>query len=186
MACASYSTKIWDPFKRRYVKNTRGPGGKPQRYVTVIVFLDPRLHVMVSCSCADFRYRWEVALNRKVAAEIEYSNGELPVIRNPSMRTSSCKHLFKLYETIKPHLPARRADDKTPPIAPPKVGTAPSELRRAEAEREARMRQAMKVQPVRIQAPVNIQRSAKPGRKQSMLPRSVQSSVAAMKQRRNR
>ncbi|QBQ74619.1 hypothetical protein BcepSauron_239 [Burkholderia phage BcepSauron] len=185
VACASYSTKIWDPYKRKYVRNTRGPGGKPRRYVTVIVFLDPRLHVAVSCSCPDFRYRWEVALNRKQAAEIEYSNGELPVIRNPRMTTSSCKHLFKLYETIKPQLPARRAGDDTPPIAPPQIGVAPSQLRKVEEARRAALKNAVK--PVVIKAPTNVQRSVKPGKKQSTLPRSAVAPIAQrMKQRRNK
>lgn len=55
VASASYSTHVWDPYKQTYVKNTRGPNKKPTRYVTVVIFLDPRLHVTVSCSCPDFR-----------------------------------------------------------------------------------------------------------------------------------
>jgi intein/homing endonuclease len=105
IACASYSTKIWDPWKKRYIKNTTGPGKKPARYVTVFVFLDTRLHVIVSCSCPDFKYRWEVALNHKEAAEIEYSNGELPVIRNPSMRPTFCVARGSLVETRRGQIP---------------------------------------------------------------------------------
>ena len=169
VACASYSTKIWSPLKQRFVKNTTGPNGKPRRYVTVIVFLDPRLHVISSCSCADFKYRWEVALNHKQAAEIEYSNGELPVIRNPSMRAAQCKHLIALYWHIEPHLPKPKRNDKTPPINPPQVATPPSVLKK-QAEEEAERKKAL-ITPIKIKAPKNVQRSVKPGKKQSTLPR---------------
>lgn len=155
VASASYSTKIWDPYKRKFVNNK-----ERKRYVTVIVFLDPRLHVVVSCSCADFKYRWEVALNHKQAAEIEYSNGELPVIRNPTMRAAQCKHLVALYNKIKDQLPKRRANDNTPAINPPQVQIPPS--------------QRKPIKPVKIKAPTNVQRSVKPGKKQSTLPRSTQ------------
>lgn len=77
--------------------------GKPT-YVTVIVLLNKRGHVQCSCSCGDFKFRWEVALERKDAAEIEYSNGDPPIINNPLMIPSACKHLVKLYQTIQPRL----------------------------------------------------------------------------------
>jgi len=77
--------------------------GKPV-YLTVIVLLNKRGHVQCSCSCGDFKFRWEVALERKDAAEIEYSNGQPPVINNPQMVPSACKHLVKLYQTIQPRL----------------------------------------------------------------------------------
>lgn len=73
-------------------------------YLTVIVLLNKRGHVQCSCSCGDFKYRWEVALERKDAAEIEYSNGQPPIYNNPQMIPSACKHLVKLYQVIKPRL----------------------------------------------------------------------------------
>jgi hypothetical protein len=97
------------------------------------------------------------------------SNGELPVIRNPSMKTAHCKHLVALYEKIRPHLPARRAHDDSPAIAPPQVGVAPSELRKAEQQRKAKKQNV--VAPVKITVPRNVQRSTKPGKKQSTAPR---------------
>lgn len=119
-ACASYSTHIIGKDGRPY-KNE-----KPNKYVTVITFLDIRLHVLVSCSCPDFLYRWEYALTDSGAAEIEYSNGEFPIIRNPSLKTSYCKHLLALYEKIKPmlpkpkRLPAPKKEELPAPAAPAK------------------------------------------------------------------
>jgi hypothetical protein len=159
VASASYSTHIWNPLKQKFVKNTTGPNRKPRRYVTVIVFLDPRLHVISSCSCADFKYRWEVALNRKQAAEIEYSNGELPVIRNPSMRAAQCKHLIALYWKIEDQLPKPKKNDQSAPIKPPEIGVPPSQQQKL-------------VKPVVVKKPVNVQRSVKPGKKQSTAPRA--------------
>ena len=162
VAAASYSTKIWDNYKRKFVLNK-----VRNRYVTVIVFLDTRLHVVVSCSCPDFKYRWEVALNHKQAAEIEYSNGELPVIRNPSMKAAECKHLVALYNKIKDELPKPKGVRVTP-ISPPEIQIPPSQRKPIEP---------VKVVPT-IKVPKNVQRSTKPGKKQSTLPPSMRNPPA--------
>jgi len=99
VAVASFSTHVI------------GPDGRPRRneqptkYVTVFEFLDRKLHAKASCSCADFLYRWEVALHNKEAAEIEYSNGEWPSATNPTGQAGWCKHCEALYQKIKPKLP---------------------------------------------------------------------------------
>jgi hypothetical protein len=167
VACASYSTHEWSPWKQKFVPNPR----RKNRYVTVIVFLDPRLHVVVSCSCADFKFRWEVSLNHAQAAEIEYSNGELPKIRNPTMKKWMCKHLLKLYETIKPELPKAKRHDTTAPIKPPQVQVPPSILRQQAEERRRKELEKLRVKPV---APTKVRAPAKPSRKQSTVPRSLQ------------
>ena len=176
VASASYSTKVFDHYRQKFVKNKTGKDGKPNRYVTVIIFLDTYLHVIVSCSCADFKYRWEVALNHKQAADIEYSNGELPVIRNPSMRPAQCKHLVALFNRIKDQLPKPKPPKKGQvPIGVPEVQTPPSELKkRREAEEAERKRKEQLIKPVKISQPKNVQRSVKPGKKQSTLPKSMQ------------
>ena len=73
------------------------------RYVSTIEVR--RQYVIVSCSCDDFKYTFEYALNKRGAAKIEYSNGEPPVERNPKLVPGVCKHLFalgkKLIETGK-------------------------------------------------------------------------------------
>jgi hypothetical protein len=102
VASASYSTHLINS-DGKPVRN-----GDPKKYVTVITFLDNKLHVLVSCSCADFTYRWETALHSKGAADIEYSNGDSPDTTNPTQRGACCKHLIKLYERIRPKLPAPR------------------------------------------------------------------------------
>jgi hypothetical protein len=178
VASASYSTKVWDHYKQKFVKNKTGKNGKPNRYVTVIIFLDTYLHVIVSCSCADFKYRWEVALNHKQAADIEYSNGELPVIRNPQMRPAQCKHLVALYNKIKDQLPRPKPPKKgQSPIGVPEIQVPPSELKRRKEEEE-RKRKEQLIKPVKINTPKNVQRSVKPGKKQSTLPKSMQNPPA--------
>lgn len=91
IASSSYSTHVLDSHGKPH-RNER-----PDRYVTVITFLDRKLHVSCSCSCPDFKFSWETALSYKGAAEIEYSDGEAPDVKNPRYRTGQCKHLFALY-----------------------------------------------------------------------------------------
>ena len=78
---------------------------KPQHHVTVITFIDKRLHVHCACSCEDNTFRWEFANTQKDASEIEYSNGEPPNTTNPTMRTSLCKHMVALVNKVRPKLP---------------------------------------------------------------------------------
>lgn len=99
VACASYSTHLIGE-DGKPIKNPH-----PHKYVSVITFLDRKLNVQVSCSCADFLYRWEVALHNKGAAEIEYSNGAFPTMTNPAGKHATCKHLISLYNKIKAKLP---------------------------------------------------------------------------------
>ncbi len=80
-------------------------GISSNKYITAITFLDKRLHVLLSCSCPDFLYRQEVALHKKKAAEIEYSNGELPNVTNPLMIPYMCKHCVSVYNKIEHLLP---------------------------------------------------------------------------------
>jgi hypothetical protein len=50
-------------------------------------------YLKVRCSCDRHKYMWEAALNRVGAADIKYSNGELPYDTNPAMTPGICKHL---------------------------------------------------------------------------------------------
>lgn len=74
------------------------------KYVTIITFLDNKLHCNLSCSCPDFMYRWEVALHNKKAADVEYSNGAAPNTTNPAQKPAMCKHLIAVYFKIQQHL----------------------------------------------------------------------------------
>lgn len=78
---------------------------KPNYHITVITFIDARLHVHVACSCEDNLYRWEWANTQKDAAVIEYSNGDAPDYNNPTYRASMCKHMVALVNRVKPKLP---------------------------------------------------------------------------------
>lgn len=73
--------------------------GSANTYVTTIEVL-PSSKVIVSCSCDDFMYTWEAALNLKGAARIEYSNGELPNEKNPTNIPGCCKHLVALGQSL--------------------------------------------------------------------------------------
>lgn len=81
--------------------STETPKGEPKNtktaphYVTSIEMY-PKKQVIVSCSCDDFLFTWEVALNKKGAARIEYSNGEDPKDRNPAKTPGACKHIYAL------------------------------------------------------------------------------------------
>jgi len=48
---------------------------------------------IVSCSCPNFRYVYEVANNKVGSSIIINSNGDEPVIRNPMNIPGICKHL---------------------------------------------------------------------------------------------
>jgi hypothetical protein len=135
VACKSYSTKEWDPYRQKYVPNPR----IKNRYVTVIVFLDQRLHVDASCSCADYRYRLDYSLHVKRASDLEYAqpgpNGLYPKIRNPSLKAYACKHLVKLWETILPEIPKIPGNAKSDDTYAPKVRvTIPNSILRKQQE----------------------------------------------------
>ena len=147
VACKSYSTKEWDPYRQKYVPNPR----IKNRYVTVIVFLDQRLHVDASCSCADYRYRWDYALHVNRASDLEYAqpgpNGLFPKIRNPSLRTKSCKHLVKLWETILPEIPKIPKNAKSDDTYAPKVRVnIPQSIMRRQQEEQMK-KQTQKTTP---------------------------------------
>lgn len=76
-------------------------------YVTVIEFIDNSFNCRVACSCEDFKFREEVALWTRNAANIEYSNGAFPVITNPQLKPYVCKHTVALYEKVKAKLPRK-------------------------------------------------------------------------------
>lgn len=117
VACQSYSTHVLNEYGRP-VRNE-----SPHKYVTMMIFLDTNLNVKISCSCPDFLYRWEWALHNRGAADIEYSNGDFPDITNPKYKPACCKHLYKLYLNIKPHLPNETAPSKTFPTKPKRSTT---------------------------------------------------------------
>jgi hypothetical protein len=75
--------------------------GRPKwfKYVTTIEF-HPKKAVKLSCSCSDFKYRAEYALHKYGAADLRYSNGEPPLVRNPGAKPMCCKHLIALYSKL--------------------------------------------------------------------------------------
>ena len=88
--------KILAKVKTQYtIDGTPKRAGDVKTYVAVVEVYNNK-KVIISCSCQDFMYTWEEALNKRGAARIEYSNGEPPNTRNPSMVPGCCKHVYAL------------------------------------------------------------------------------------------
>lgn len=79
---------------------------KPEKYKTEVESLIgdnkpiSKNYVKVSCSCGDWWSHWEYAVNKRGAADIKYSNGEPPVVQNPTQIPGMCKHLYALARLI--------------------------------------------------------------------------------------
>lgn len=99
VAGVTYSSKLVNE-KGKLVTNPN-----PTHYVSVITFIDKKLHCRVSCSCSDNLFRWEWSNTNKDASEIEYCNGLAPDTTNPTHNPGLCKHLCALYMRIQPKLP---------------------------------------------------------------------------------
>ena len=56
--------------------------------------------VKVGCTCAFFTFFCEYALAKHGAATVMFSNGQPPVVRNPSEKAILCKHIVKLCKKI--------------------------------------------------------------------------------------
>lgn len=56
--------------------------------------------VKVSCDCDRFTYTYEVALAKQGAADIQRSNGQLPMTTNPRMIPGCCKHIISVVKYI--------------------------------------------------------------------------------------
>lgn len=57
----------------------------------------------VSCTCKDFKYRWERALADKGSAKIIRSNGERALKTNPNDVASLCKHVYSASTRLLSH-----------------------------------------------------------------------------------
>ena len=80
------------------------PKGAANTYVTTVEVY-PSNKVIVSCSCDDFLYTWETALNLKGAARLEYSNGEMPNEKNPGNTPGCCIAENELVSTSRGFVP---------------------------------------------------------------------------------
>ncbi len=104
------NTKTGNPIVRAITYSMHDAHGKvkakPEKYKTSVEGLMgagskvSTKYVKVSCSCPHFWSVCEVALNKQGAADIKYSNGELPHIKNPAMIPSVCKHLSALLTMV--------------------------------------------------------------------------------------
>lgn len=96
----AYGTRIYKAQVFSIADNQGNPHKHGQRnvYVTTVETNDKQ--VVVSCSCEDFMFTFEYALNKKKAARIEYCNGEVPVDRNPRLVPGCCGHIYKFGTTL--------------------------------------------------------------------------------------
>lgn len=89
-----------NPTVRAKTKSTRSSDGKTKVDGTTYlseVEVTPKEKVIISCSCEDFKYRFEAALEKKGAARILYSDGSPPTTTNPPPSIlGCCKHLVKV------------------------------------------------------------------------------------------
>lgn len=84
------------------------PGEKPrfyrQRIYTDDLTYTGRISrcpdIKISCSCPRFKFKWEFSLAMRYAADIIFSNGEYPVITNPSLKIGACKHCIIILNLI--------------------------------------------------------------------------------------
>jgi hypothetical protein len=91
-----------------YSKKTGKGASGYDKYVTYIEALHSKkgakfsqTFVKVGCSCPFFTFFAEVALAKHGAADVFFSNGDPPVVRNPKERPLLCKHLVKLVGRVK-------------------------------------------------------------------------------------
>ena len=105
----TYSTKTFDKRTGRWISKK-----SHQTYDTFIMIrhykrsrgYQRQSTIVLSCSCADFKYRHEVALYKSGGADIEYSNGRLPKITNPRLRRTCCKHCLRFYQFLSKEYPS--------------------------------------------------------------------------------
>jgi hypothetical protein len=94
-ASTDYGTVIYKAKVYSTHDNKGNPKRRGQRIVYVTTVETNMKQTVVSCSCEDFMFTFEYALNKKKAARIEYCNGEPPIDRNPRMIPGCCGHIFK-------------------------------------------------------------------------------------------
>jgi hypothetical protein len=56
--------------------------------------------VLVTCDCENYAFVWEYANTVNGSSRIRHSNGEPPIVTNPTFRPGLCKHLCALTQII--------------------------------------------------------------------------------------
>lgn len=59
-----------------------------------------KMYVKVSCDCAFHTFNCEYALHKQGAADIKYSNGEPPKMKNTSLVPMTCIHTIALLNEV--------------------------------------------------------------------------------------
>lgn len=72
------------------------------KYTTSVEFdgSGQNTQVVLTCSCPDHLFRWEVALTKKGGSRIMYSNGEKPTVQNPTEKPGCCRHAFSFIKLL--------------------------------------------------------------------------------------
>lgn len=87
----------------KFTTITRVPGEDPRVHTQRVYAADPNYQgplyecpaIKVACSCGNHLFQHEVALATRGGADIIYSNGDFPIITNPSLKPTICKHILK-------------------------------------------------------------------------------------------
>lgn len=85
----AYHVSLWET-------QTRGKGIKYTTEVWLRAPVSQNSECWVGCSCPYWLYYMEVAVARGKSTGIRYSNGRLPVVKNPEMIPGVCKHLYRV------------------------------------------------------------------------------------------
>lgn len=89
-----YSAKVYSTHDHNFVEKKYTPVTHVTTVETNIKEMNPNKRmVVVSCSCDDFKFVWEFALNKRRAARLDYCNGEPPVDTNPRLIPGCCRHI---------------------------------------------------------------------------------------------
>ena len=88
--------------KGKAVCRSHTPRETSVKYTTSVEFEGhgPDAQVLLTCSCPDFKFRWEVALTKQGGSRILYSNGESHVIQNPQEKPGCCRHAFAFIKLL--------------------------------------------------------------------------------------
>lgn len=87
----------------KFTTITREPNQKPRVHVQRIYATDPNYtgplylcpSIRVACDCGNNLFQWEIANAYHGVSDVIYSNGDFPIVTNPSLRPGCCKHILK-------------------------------------------------------------------------------------------
>jgi len=71
------------------------------RIYETIPYKSNKAETWVDCTCNDFRYRWDYALNKKGSSGRLHAKKKAPKITNPDELAGTCKHVYAAMQWLK-------------------------------------------------------------------------------------